>query len=134
MRNATGDSPPTTPVAQLDFKGSIVGQIDHGRIVAVPNQDIANLYVTGPDGKDVNVEVSATGLYVFNGTSLRFRAVGGTYKLRIYGRRVDLNAVGQGVVRLDGSIAQPTSDGMFSVNGGDWRSLPAIKTAYTVGT
>ena len=58
------------------------------------------------------------------GSDFRFRAAGGVYKIWIYGSGVDLFAVGNGKVTLQGMPDSSTSDGWYSINGGDRHSLP----------
>lgn len=64
----------------------------------------------------------------WGGTDFRFRAVGGVYKITIYGSSVDLVASGRGNVILAGSPDIPTTDGKYSLGGGDFHSLPATPT------
>ena len=61
----------------------------------------------------------------WSGTNFRFRAVDGTYRVVIWGSGVYLFASGdQGQVWFTGNSDAPSSDGRYSLNGGDWRSLP----------
>ena len=70
----------------------------------------------------------------WGGTDFRFRAVGGVYKITIYGSGVDLVASGHGTVILAGSTDTPARDGVFSLNSGDFKSLPATPTKQlTIG-
>jgi hypothetical protein len=65
----------------------------------------------------------------WGGTDFRFRAVGGTYKITVYGSDVDLVAIGQGTVILAGTTDTPTAhDGRYSFNGRPSKSLPAAPT------
>ena len=64
----------------------------------------------------------------WGGTDFRFRAVGGVYKITVYGSGVDLVASGRGNVILAGSPDSPTTDGRYSLSGGDFHSLPATPT------
>jgi hypothetical protein len=122
----SGSAPRGTAVVTLVITGVAIGQISgYGRVV-----------IDDPTG-DFIPEVTSTN-YVWHrssgteetwaGSSFRFRAVGGTYKITIYGQDVDLVASGQGTVVLAGSPDAPTTDGRYSLNGQDFRSLPATPT------
>ena len=122
-----GAAPRGVAVVTLVIHGAAIGQIaGFGKVV-----------IDDPTPTDANTpEVSGynwhrlTGVTedTWGGTNLRFRAVGGTYKITIYGQGVDLVASGQGTVLLAGSPDMPTADGRYSVNGQDFRSLPATPT------
>jgi len=73
-------------------------------------------------------KTSGLGEDTWVGTDFRFRAVGGTYKITIYGSGVGLVASGQGTVVLTGSPDAPKTDGRYSLNGQDFKSLPTTPT------
>lgn len=131
VRKASGDTL-FQPVMSLVIAGAVVGDLERGRIVvfaAFGPQPV----VTAADGTVATPVVRGDGALVYTGSGLRFRAVGGTYKLRLFGRGIDVNAVGQGHALLDGSSGAPTGDGMFSLDGGAWASLPATATLFAIG-
>ena len=118
------------PVVQLTFTGSVIGQVlGSGKIVidAGPNADpTAEPVVTGA-GLPSNSTRSDTA-QVWKGTSFKFRAVGGTYTVLVYGSQVNLVAVGTGTVRLAGMPDTKSGDGRYSLNGDDFASLPGTQT------
>jgi hypothetical protein len=131
-----GSAPLGVPVVTLVIHGAAIGEVSGGAAKIVI--DDANIgdgldpEVTGADWhRDRGTTATAWG-----GTDFRFRAVGGTYKITIYGSDVDLVASGYGTVVLTGTTdAQPGHDGVFSLNGRDFQSLPATPTKLlTVGT
>ncbi len=69
----------------------------------------------------------------FSGSDFRFRAVGGFWRVVVYGAGVSLYAGGLGRVRLHGSVDYPGSDGVYSFNGGKFASLPSGVVARTLG-
>jgi hypothetical protein len=70
----------------------------------------------------------------WGGVDVRFRAVGGSYRITVFGTGVDLVASGHGNATLLGSPDLPNRDGTFSLNGADPKSLPAVPTKLlTVG-
>jgi hypothetical protein len=125
VRNATGD--PGQPVVSMMITGAVIGQLDRGRILIddpTPG-DGPGAVVTGAVHQR---DVSGTAT-LYSGTDIRFRAVGGKYRIRIFGSGINVNAVGQGTVRLVGSVLL-SSDGRYSLNGGDWRSLPDLGDTF----
>ena len=63
---------------------------------------------------------------------VRFRLIGGFYRVRISAIGLDVSAVGRGTVVLDGSgFADQT--GRFSLNGGPFQSMPDVATRFTFG-
>jgi hypothetical protein len=119
VRNAVGD--PGQVVVWLNISGAVIGQVDSGRVLVDDlslSGDVAPVVTGAERTRDL-----PSGATVYSGTGIRFRAVGGHYKLRILGRGIDVNVVGQGTVRLTGS-ATLAADGRYSLNGGPWTSLP----------
>jgi hypothetical protein len=124
-----GAAPRGTPVVTLVIHGAAIGQISGlGKIVIddpTPN-DAFTPEVTGYNWhRQTGVTEDTWG---GAGPGFRFRAVGGTYKITVYGSGVDLVASGQGSVVLAGSPDATASDGRYSLNGQDYRSLPATPT------
>lgn len=146
MRDAPGDgslviqngNAPHGPVVTLVLRGAAIGQITgYGKLVI---QDLtpdngAPPEVTGFGWHRNIVTDKVTGdtADVWGSTdTLRFRAVGDTYRITIYGSDVDLVASGNGNAILAGSPDTPTRDGRYSLNGGDFHSLPAVPTKFTI--
>ena len=130
-----GSAPRGVPVVTLVIRGAAIGQVAGvGKIVIddpTPG-DGFDPEVTGADWhRDSGNSGTAT---MWGGTNFRFRAVGGVYKITIYGSGIDLVASGHGTVTLAGTTDTPSRDGVFSLNGGDFRSLPATPTKQlTIG-
>ena len=60
---------------------------------------------------------------------------GGKYTISLYGVGIDVNAVGEpaaGKVWLQGSSTLPV-DGKYSIDGADFRSLPAVGAWLSIG-
>jgi len=120
---------PNVPVVQLTITGSVIGQVTAGKLVidAGPNADAtAEPQVTGA-GLPGDSPRSATA-QVWKGTGFKFRAIGGTYTVLVYGTGVNVVAVGTGTVRLAGQPDTPYGDGRYSLNGEDFVSLPGVQT------
>jgi len=123
-----GAAPADTPVVALRITGSVIGRVtDSGRIVidAGPNPDAVPQVVGA--GRPGDVKGSDTA-QVWSGADFKFRAVGGTFTILVYGSGVNIIAAGKGTVRLAGLPDTPRGDGMFSLNDADFRSLPGAQT------
>jgi hypothetical protein len=125
-----GTAPRGTAVITLVIHGAAIGQISgFGKFVIddpTPN-DAYTPEVTGYNWHRQTGETEDT--WGGAGPNFRFRAVGGTYKITLYGSGVDLVASGKGSVVLAGTPDAAGSDGRYSLNGQDFRSLPATPTA-----
>jgi hypothetical protein len=64
---------------------------------------------------------------VCTGTDIRFRLVGGAFRLLVSGTGINLSVVGKGKVTLAGKGIDP---GLFSVNDADPLPLPADKLTF----
>jgi len=124
-----GQAPVGTSVVVLSVTGSVIGNVDHGRIIidggptALDNakapQVTSGARCATPDGDTKQT---------CKGDKFSFRAVGGHYTLLVYGTGVDVVAVGTGWVRLAGIPELGPGDGKYSVNGADFASLPGIQS------
>jgi hypothetical protein len=112
-------------LVKLNFSGSAVGRIAGGKVVATDPvlDDGAGLVFWGCDSKRTDLTATTT---VCSGENIRFRAIGGKYKLLVRGSGIFLSVVGRGVVTLDGSGDNPDveRDGVYSLNDQPYRSLP----------
>ena len=123
------------PVVTLVVTGFVIGHVsDQGRI-AIYDLDAADQSspeVTGASRvRDLATTNGADGT-MWKGTDFRFRAVQGTYKVVIWGSGVYVFAGGHGNVTLTGSSDTPRSDGSYSLNGGDFVSVP-LQAQKTIG-
>lgn len=128
VRNGVGASGEVA--VGLNVTGAVIGQVDAGRIVIddlSPDDGVAPV-VTGAERRRDLV----SGATLYSGTDIRFRALAGHYRIRISGRGIDVNVVGQGMARLAGSPLA-TSDGRYSLNGGPWLSLPDLGDTVRIG-
>jgi hypothetical protein len=124
------------PVVTLVITGFVIGHVsDQGRI-AIYDLNAADQNSPEVSGasrvRDLSLPKGVDGT-MWKGTDFRFRAVEGTYKVVIWGSGVYVFAGGQGSVTLAGSLDTPSADGQFSLNGGDWRSIP-LQAQKTIGT
>jgi hypothetical protein len=122
-----GTAPKGTPVVALTISGSVIGKIEHGRIVVDRALGDDAPQVTGAEYGPVPSDKIPTA-QVWSGTDFTFRAVDGKYTILIYGSGVNLVAAGKGSVKLAGTPDTPVGDGKYSLNGVDFVSLPGTQT------
>ncbi|HET8893486.1 MAG TPA: hypothetical protein VFM96_05265 [Gaiellaceae bacterium] len=126
-----GTAPKGQAVVQLVITGSAIGRVRGlGKIVIDNATASSNPEVTGADGCKNLAADDPRQIYgsaiLCTGNDFRFRAVADTYAITIYGSSVYLLAIGQGKAILTGTPGDPTDDGVYSLNGGDFHSLPGI--------
>jgi hypothetical protein len=123
------------PLATIVITGFVIGHVgDQGRVAIydLDSTDQNAPEVTGASRvRDLSSPHGADGT-MWKGTDFRFRAVGGTYKVVIWGSGVYVFAGGQGTVTLSGSADSPSTDGQFSLNGGEFLSIP-FQAEKTIG-
>jgi hypothetical protein len=124
---------------RLDITGAVIGRLDAGRLELVsPRTDDCDEWdVWGADRTRIRPlrDGSTTCIFtVFQRTPqpIRFRVVLGLEETLIIrsGSGFSLSAVGQGSGLIKGA---GDVDGVFSLNGGLFRSLPDIGLAFTLG-
>lgn len=119
------------PVVMLVITGSVIGEVTgQGRIIidAGPNGDPPEVAGAALDRKAKLASDTAQAWGSSDGFT--FRAVAGKFTILIYGSRVNLTAVGKGKVKLAGDPDAPKTDGRYSLNGGEFRSLPGQQTDW----
>ena len=119
---------PGTPVVVLTITGSVIGNVQHGRIVidGGPNADPSTTPQVTQNAQCVTRDGETAKRC--SGDNFSFRAVGGKYTLLVYGTNVNVVAVGTGTVKLAGVPDTPHGDGRYSLNGSDFASLPGVQT------
>jgi hypothetical protein len=110
----------------LDLRGSVLGRLAAGTLRVTdqtPNDRFAALVV----GRKVTQERLGPRVVVYRGVGLRFRMLGGAYRVNVRGVGIDLSAVGRGVVVLDGEPREPEDDvGLYSFDGVDCGVEPLL--------
>jgi hypothetical protein len=124
----------------LNFNGSAVGRVHDGSIrvndlVAADGLgfEFSNCDVVR-DQSDTTISKNDT-IKVCRGDNIRFRAIGGNYKIAISGAGINLSAVGHGTTSLNGAGDEPNvfgPDGTYSLNDGPYKSLPNLLTSFTL--
>jgi len=131
-----GSAPHGVAVVTLTISGTAIGHVSTSSpdqadtVVILDPNNTNNVGASATNGQSLtktSTSDSTTGgtRTRLVGNDFRFRAAGGIYKIWIYGSGVDLFAVGTGKVALQGLPDGSGPDGHYSIDGGDWRSLPA---------
>lgn len=100
----------------LEVRGSVLGRLTNGTIT-VTDRTPNDAYIATVTGRRVLVQrrVSPTKVFV-RGLGLRYRMVGGSYRIVIRGQGISLSAVGRGNVSIDGEPKVVGEDlGVYSV-------------------
>jgi hypothetical protein len=138
VRKAQGDGGLFgAPVVTVVVQGFVLGRASHEARV-----DVYHLPSSGGGGapQAVGADVSHSVVHWrrftgarYSGSSFRFRAIGGAYRVVIRGSGISLFAGGHGTVILHGSSVYRGSDGAYSANGRTFRSLPATPLKLPIG-
>jgi hypothetical protein len=120
VRNADG-------VIFVSARGTIIGACDQCRVSIVdPSPDDGAPPVV--DGAETHKDVSDTH-DLYSGSDVRFRIVGGFFKLKVAGFGIDLGVVAKGWGRIQ---ASDSNVGTYSVNGGPRRLLPDDREIFVL--
>jgi hypothetical protein len=123
-QDASGD-----PVAPA--RGALVGSIANGTVTFTdPVESDTNDFQT--NGCD-RTKTPKDNTIVCSGSKIRYRVVGGPYRIKINGEDIDLSAVGRGTVTVNGAgprdtdgdnVADTTDNGKYRLNDADWKQIP----------
>lgn len=113
-------------VITIQGRGGVIGSFVKGQVLI---NDPVDGDGTGPivTGDDWSKEKTDTAT-VWGGTRVRFRIIGGTFRVVVRGRGINLSFVGKGNVILNG--AGTDDDGSYSVNGAEYNLLPAFPLPF----
>ena len=114
----------------ISGRGGVIGSFARGSVTINDpvDGDGTGPVVTGDDwSKDRNDTTTTWG-----GTKVRFRSIGGSFRIVVKGRGVNLSLVGKGNVTLAG--AGTGDDGSYSVNGGDYLALPGFPFVFPLSS
>lgn len=110
----------------LDIRGSVLGRVATGtvRVIDLTPRDRFEPLVTG---RRVTQEQVGLRTVVYRGQGLRFRMLGGRYRIVTRGTGISISAVGRGVVVLVANRRVPGEDaGVYSVDGVDCGLEPEL--------
>ena len=108
-------------------RGGVIGSFAQGKITIVDpiGGDGTGPIVTGDDFPPIEHNDTTT---TWRGTKVRFRLIGGFFRIKIQGRGINLSAVGTGTATLNGAGTE--DDGTFSVNGGAYVAIPDFALTF----
>ena len=116
-------------VVMIDLRGSVLGKLTTGSLRVTdttPNDRYGALVV----GRKLTQERIGPRTIVYRGQGLRFRMLGGGYRIVARGSGITVSAVGRGFVTLDGDPRYPGEDiGVYSLEGVDCTTEPLSCTA-----
>ncbi|MGH3132377.1 MAG: hypothetical protein ACRDNY_01295 [Gaiellaceae bacterium] len=114
-------------VVVLDLRGSMLGRLTSGsiRVTDLTPRDRFSALVVG---RKVTEERLGPRVARYRGQGLRFRMVGGRYRIVLRGTGIDLSAVGRGFVLLDGEPRLDGDTGVYSFDGVDCGVEPLLCT------
>jgi hypothetical protein len=104
----------------ISGRGAVIGSFAQGRVtISDPVEgDGSGPIVTGDEWlKDRDATTTTWG-----GTRVRFRIIGGAFRIFVKGRGINLSLVGRGTITLNG--AGTGDDGTYSVNGEPYSPIP----------
>lgn len=110
----------------LDIRGSVLGRLAAGtvRVIDLTPRDRFEPLVTGRRLTQDQVGLRAV---VYRGQGLRFRMLGGRYRIVARGSGISISAVGRGAVTLVANRLEPGDDaGVYSVDGSDCGLEPEL--------
>src|SRR5436190_6374360 len=110
----------------IQGRGAVIGSFTKGSVtISDPiDGDGTGPIVTGDDWSKDRSDTTTT----WGGTKVRFRIIGGSFRIVVKGRGINLSLVGTGKVTLSG--AGTVDDGSYSVNGGDYLALPGFPFVF----
>jgi hypothetical protein len=116
-------------VITIQGRGGVIGTFGQGRVtISDPiDGDGTGPIVSGDDLPPIEHNDTTT---TWRGTKVRFRIIGGTFKVVVRGRGINLSFVGTGNVIVNG--AGTDDDGSYAVNGGDSNLIPAFALPFTL--
>lgn len=107
----------------VQIKGAAIGTMASGKLTLTDNDPYDENYplVKGswrPRPQQLNDTTT-----VYHGQNIRYRMLGGSYRLKFEGVRIHLSAVGRGWVIFDGD-GRSDNNGFYSLNGTSWEPIP----------
>jgi len=136
VRNAGGGKIDGRSVVTVVIQGFVIGRVSpeaQARIDVYHLPGAGAPQAKGPDVSSHGVRWRTLSGVEYTGSGFRFHAIDGAYRVVVRGSGVYLFAGGHGHVGLRGSAIYPLRDGLYSVGGARFRSLPARKLSLPIG-
>ena len=112
----------------ISARGGVIGSFSQGKVTIVDpiEGDGTGPVVTGDDWSRSRDVTTTT----WGGSKVRFRIIGGAFRVRVQGRGINLSLVGKGSVTLNG--AGSGEDGTYSVNSGAYSFIPDFPFSFVL--
>ena len=121
----------------IDARGGVIGRFDRGGSVTILDRTPDDAFEAKVWGATRVVEVGEHANRYY-GTNVRFRLIGGSFRIVVYAWGIDLSAVGSGFVYLEGAGRFP---GVYSLDGEECsdprsrcKALPYETQRFRLGT
>jgi hypothetical protein len=119
-------------VVMIDLRGSVVGRLSNGSL-RVTDQTPGDRYAAVVVGRKVTETRLGPRTVLYRGQGLRFRMLGGGYRMVARGSGITVSAVGRGTVVLDAEPKYFGDDtGVYSLDGVDCSVEPLTCTPLPV--
>jgi hypothetical protein len=115
-------------VVGIDLRGSVLGRLRKGtlRVTDLTPRDTFGEIVFARG--ELEEEQVGPRTMLYRGQGIRFRMLGGAYRIVVRGAGIDVAAVGRGTVSLDGEARLDELTGVYSVTGVDCGLEPLLCT------
>ena len=115
----------------ISARGGVIGSFARGSVtISDPiDGDGTGPIVSGDDFPPIERNDTTT---TWRGTKVRFRIIGGSFRIVVKGRGINLSLVGTGKVTLSG--AGTDDDGSYSVNGGEYFAVPGFSLPFQLSS
>ena len=113
----------------IQGRGGVIGSFAQGKVtISDPiDGDGTGPIVTGDDFPPIERSETTT---TWRGNRVRFRIIGGTFRIVVKGRGINLSFVGKGNVTVNG--AGTDDDGTYAVNGADYSLVPDFAFTFAL--
>jgi hypothetical protein len=122
----------------VDARGGVIGRFMDGR-VSILDLSPDDAFIPVVFGDELPPVELTNGAVVYRGTNVRFRLVGGRYRVAVNGVGIDISAVGNGLVWLESDGSRFA--GTYSLDGYDCqvvrakcKPLPELRTKLKLGS
>jgi hypothetical protein len=115
-------------IITIQARGGVIGSFVKGSVTI---NDPVDGDGTGPivTGDEWSKDKSETAT-VWGGRGVRFRIIGGWFKIVVRGRGINLSFVGKGNIIVNGFGTD--DDGSYAINGGDYNLIPAFALPFAL--
>jgi hypothetical protein len=115
-------------VITIQGRGGVIGSLGKGTVLINDpiDGDGTGPIVTGDDWSRDKTDTAT----IWGGTKVRFRIIGGTFRIVVRGRGINLSFVGRANVIVNG--AGTDDDGSYATNGGEYDLIPAFAVPFAL--